>query len=375
MSVEQLISEIESIGAGASIRDIANKKSKLIAAVNLGIISDSEIRDEVNKCGKVLDILDGSMQCKFIDYSGGTGGREWKHYVNPRSKEAAQFEKIVNEMYREDGSFQLLIMKKPLGIKAVAQYKGGTLQGLFLFFSNRMGEAVDRKGVHIKGVPEYIDDRSSNVIRVYGTLTVDLSDVVRHRYGKEKDLATFMVEQLQEDGLGALRFVAEYVEGKQTDLSDRLEWASDSGFNVADYCIVDTDIYEYDDYIGEKSVNMFDYSNENEVLDSILVMINSAEKTKLALMSLDEHFNENVVAIRCVDNSDKELLEAKINGIELKVKDGVCNIVMSINRVTTKSGFDIDEVNISVDDVYLLEGKEYITLEVVGNNIRVLKEA
>lgn len=372
MGIEELRRKLIELGVGADVKLIAEHLANLQATVNLGIVSNDEVAREMELCEEVLKGLDGRKLAKFKDYSGG-GGSNWPMYVRKTDKMASQFMGIAEEMYREDGGFQLLVLKKHLGIKAMAQYRFGKLVGVFVYFAGKHGVQIKKEDEHIKGIPNTIGDVSSDIVKVYGTLTSSYSELSTDRAGLERNVAVLMVEELEKENAGKLKFIAEYVNGRGNKLSDGLGWADSCGFEVAEYSTVETDIYEIDDYMNDKGFELFEYSNE-ELVDTVLVMLNDTEELIRAATAYSGHFDKNVVAIRIIDTGEYEEKESPIKGVKLYRKNGNCSIVVEFEPVTTRSGFEVGEVEVSLDELYELEASEKVALEFNEKDVRIKKE-
>ena len=374
MGIEDTIKNITKIGVGVTPKKIKHHIALLIAAVNFGMARSEDVNDEVDACRKLIKSVSNASMQETLDYSGIGSNREFPEYAELIGGNKKNFISLGRRMYIDSSEIEILIMKKMFGIRAVAEYRYGKLSAVYVQFNKLFGKQIKVEGEHIKGISEHIDTSNISVVEVFGTLTMRYSEIEKRRYGNEKLISSTIIEQLKLKELGKLRFVAEFSDNLNERTSNGCERLKELGFEVAEYTKINTDMYELEDYLGEKASEALALDDSDELLDCLVVMFDSNESIRNALLTSDISFNKNIKALKVIGNVKNSEHRTLIKGMKLEQVGGEQVIKLLIEPCEFEDGDIVEEVEITLDDVYDLENSKYVLLNKIGEDFKIKKE-
>ena len=358
VDTEGILEIIRRIGVGADMRQIARHVSLLKLAANLGILSNKEVERDIRDCEQVLAEEGRSNLEQFINMRLEESS-DWPKYSDVDDKNA--LDKIrwaVREQYTNNQPSEVCFIKKKYGAPIVALYSRGTLSCINVQYCGKVGQQINLEEKSIKGLPKYIDISSNDIVRVYGTLSLQNDTETR-----EPSVAVEIAARIAEDNLEGLEFTAELVSGVRGTISGRLTWADSVGFNIPDLRVMELDIYNINEYLGLQGIELFDY-NEDEVIDCIIVTMNDVEHDNYDIL-------ENNCFARLIGESNKSIFNSVVKNIRLDIENGDCSVIAEVEPFKINSGEVVSEIVVDIDDAYSIDIGDEITIEERSNELRL----
>ena len=362
MGIDELIEKINLVGVGANVKDIARHLSLLRFAVSSGIVDNESVIEDIENCNMIITQLKQNKLIRNFDYSG-TGTTDWPKYWDTRDKEVKEaFKESIYEHgdVMNDNTCKVCLMKKALGASVMLVYCYGELRGMYVKNFDKVGAVINIDNEPIFGVPTQIDLIYQAEVRVYGTLTFKESDKVDVTEGY---MATEIAKRIVEDKFDGLQFIPEYIQGIDDSNGDKLMWAESAGFNINKPVIVNCDEYNSDSLLGSGGIELFDFSDD-ECLECILLMIDDAG------IGNDSN-NEKYFAAKVFEDKSEDRYKTKVKGYRLDNRNGETVIIASIEKIVLKNDEEVEEVEVTLDQVYDSEVNDELCVVDKGDRLVV----
>ena len=376
MNIEEMIRTSNQYGLSVDTRELLKKMRSNIVASNVGVFAFRTIEDENRAILELTKNAKGSSMIDLGDLCQGTT-EPWIEYRSFMNEEAQQyFTTVAQGIYSNNDALSLCLVRKAFGAKARAIYQLGKLVDVNLCYDNFVGISLLREDTTIRDIPKNIDYISDKPITVYGTLTLNVDELEPSRPGLEHSLSDIIVEDLLKENYSRLIFRAEYIEKyKDTSmsLSADLVKMEEMGFKSCGYRVVNCDIYDYEEYFGDKVIDQFDYGDGIQT-DSILVMIDSEQDLREATATMGINLLEKLVAIRVGSSSDAIYVDATVKKLRLDNIDGEIHVIAEVEPVKVSDDFIIEEFEASVDDAYDIDLDNKVKLRICNGDVELVKE-
>lgn len=357
MGIDELIQSIEEVGVGADTKIINQHIGECQAAVNLGLSVGNELRETVSKSNGILRELGGRMFDTDLKLNGDSN-TAWLVYAEEGTANAEKFLALAKEIYKESNEIEVVAEKQHFGPKVVLEYMNGVIRSGHIKFYGRRGKLIIDDKSNVSGVCKSI--ATAKPLKVYGVLTMDYTEC-----NQNDILSSIVVREMGKENCGRLRFIAECSNSKAETVMDELNELEELGFEVEEHKLISTDIYDFDEKIGNDIEKEFEYSDE-EILDNIIIRYNDKGAEKIAKLNSDDSFINNIIAVQMINNANNKSYKAVVKRIELRQIYDEIKIIAHINIVDSD---EEDELELKLDDIYNIEALETINVTEKGGKL------
>ena len=270
----------------------------------------------------------------------------------------AQLKEYAQLCASDNGRVELCAIKKKFGVPVVAMFCGGKLVSLSVRYAGRTGASIDIEDRAVRGLPKNIGPTRNNMVKVYGTLSLDDDAETT-----ETTIATELVARVLESNTDGTSFTAEIVDGISCKISDMINWADSVGFGTSDFKVVECFDNEIDSILGEQALELFEY-NDSEYIDGVIISINDIERAninnikKCPMIKIDSDiagYSYNTIA----------------KGIKLEQEKDDISVWLEIEPIRVNSSEEICKIPVSLDKAYSIGPGDKVTVYKLGDRFEV----